>query len=153
MDDREPQSVADAIRDAFAADALFERLPVKNREDRAPIDEAKRMLIFRRDRGMCWICGTYAEDPVLDHLRPRSNWPADQMDLADRSDNLHVACWTCNEERSNVSYLAIPSVAPVVYRCFKCEDETPWLPAAGRGVRVYCAKCGFSESGNEATFA
>lgn len=148
MDDPLPLGLA--MAEAFAVEDVFERMPVGNREERAPIDEVARTLVFRRDRGMCWICGTWAVDPVLDHVRPRSNWPADQLALADRTDNLHVACWDCNEERSNRTYLAAPSPAPVVLRCYKCEYQSGLL--VGRGIRVYCARCGYSESGDESTF-
>lgn len=150
MDDREPLPLAWAMDEALAPEDLYERQPVANREPRTPIDDVVRIVIFRRDHGMCWICGLPAVDPVLDHLRPRSNWPADELEMADRSDNLHVACWDCNEERTNRTYLALPTPAPIVFRCYKCEHQSGLF--VGRGFRVYCSRCGFSESGDESTF-
>lgn len=143
-------TLADAMAEVFAIGPA-ERLEVRNREPRVEIPSLVRSLVFRRDRGRCWICREEAIDPVLDHLRPRSNWPVDELHLADQSVNLHVACWDCNEIRSNRAYAALPKVVPVVTYCGRCSEE--WIDRdVGFGFHVYCAQCGFSESGDKSTF-
>jgi hypothetical protein len=144
----EPKSLFAAL-DEVMADDPQQRHEVFNHEERAPISSLVWSLVFRRDRGRCWICGHDAYEPVLDHLRPRSNWPADELWLADRSDNLHVACWDCNEERSNRVYAAPPKVVPVTTHCGRCSLE--WIGHdVGRGVACFCSQCGFSETGEGA---
>ena len=146
----EPTSLFAALDEAFEDDPQM-RLDVLNREVRAPIKPLVRSLVFRRDRGKCWICRRDAFEPVLDHLRPRSNWPVDELWLADRSDNLHVACWRCNEERSNRAYAALPKAVPVTLHCVHCADE--WIGEdVGRGLACFCSQCGFSETGNGVWF-
>ena len=73
-------------------DAPPVRWPVRNRAPREPISSQKRAIIHERDGGICRYCGTPDERLVLDHIVPRSAFPAHQLHIADRSDNLHSAC-------------------------------------------------------------
>ena len=96
----------------------YERMEVMNREPRGQhgVNRTLWIALMRRDGGRCWMCSSSDGHMVIDHLRPRSNWPADELHLADRSDNLRMACWACNDEKSNRN---VPFVAPlpVVWNC------------------------------------
>ena len=110
--------------------AVHERLPVRNREPR-PMPEANRRLwgaMMRRDGSRCWMCGM-GGFLVIDHLRPRSNFDPDDMWLADRSDNLRIACWDCNQDKSNRAVPYRPPI-PIVWTCPECyrpEDDVEGL--------------------------
>lgn len=139
------RSLAD-ILDMEEAPAV--RWPVRNREPREPISSHKRAIIHERDGGMCRYCGTTDERLVLDHIIPRSAFTADQIHIADRSDNLHSACWDCNERRSNFEAVHIKRLG-VVAQCWYCahpeydgdsELRTPY-PV---DKLVFCGRCGIS---------
>jgi 5-methylcytosine-specific restriction endonuclease McrA len=127
------------------------RWPVRNHEERTPIDSVKRAIIHARDGGRCVYCGIRDGQLVLDHIIPRSAFYPQELVIADRSDNLQSACWACNEGRSNFEsdHVKRPGV---VVRCFYCSNPefleenaaddvvlpypVPWL--------VYCGRCGIS---------
>lgn len=135
-----------AILDAEEAPAT--RWPVRNREPRTPISSQKRAIIHARDGGICRYCGTPDERLVLDHIIPRSAFPAHQLHIADRSDNLHSACWDCNARRSNYESIWTKRLG-VVARCFYClhpeheGDDAEPLPYPVT-VLVFCGGCGVS---------
>lgn len=124
------------------------RWPVRNREPRTPINSQKRAIIHERDGGICRYCGTPDEQLVLDHIVPRSAFPANQLHIADRSDNLHSACWDCNERRSNYEAVHIKRLG-VVVQCWYCVnpeyvDESELEMPYPVTVRVFCGRCGVS---------
>lgn len=118
-----------------------ERLPVLNREPRTAIGKELRRGLWLRDGGTCWICGHAAIRPVADHVRPRSNWPSDLIDAADRSDNLRLACWTCNETKSNMAYSGGESPLGITRWCVRCEPEFLHDDEVA-DVRCFCIRCG-----------
>lgn len=126
------------------------RWPVRNREPREPISAHKRAIIHERDGGMCRYCGTRDERLVLDHIIPRSAFTKGQLHVADRSDNLHSACWGCNERRSNYEAIHIKRLG-VTAACFYCVnpeyaydgDASVQLPYPVN-VLVFCGRCGIS---------
>lgn len=125
------------------------RWPVRNREQRTPINSLKRAIIHERDGGMCRYCGKTDEMLVLDHIIPRSAFPKNQIHIADRSDNLHSSCWGCNEERSNYEAVHIKRLG-VVIQCFYCihpeynEEDTELEMPYPVNVLVFCGRCGVS---------
>lgn len=122
------------------------RWPVRNRMPREPINSQKRAIIHERDGGICRYCGSPDEQLVLDHIIPRSAFPASQLRIADRSDNLHSACWDCNEKRSNYEAIHIKRLG-VVVACWYCvnpeRDELDELPYPVNTL-VFCGRCGIS---------
>lgn len=123
----------------------FERWPVRNREPRTPITSQKRAIIHERDGGICRLCGTGGHRLTVDHIIPRSAFPADQLHIADRSDNLISACWDCNEKKSNYERDQRKRMG-VTAACWYCvyphfeEDRLPY-PVE---TLVYCGRCGIS---------
>lgn len=108
----------------------LERYPVLNRETREPIEAQKRAIIHERDGGRCWYCDMAVHPLTVDHIVPRSTFPADLLELADRSDNLVSACWPCNERKSNYRRIWNPRRPGVTARCWEClhgcwEECTP----------------------------
>ena len=90
---------------------------------------------MRRDHGRCWMCGlTDLERPVIEHLRPRSNFLPHEVEFADRSDNLAIACWDCNAAKGNRD---VPYRKPlrIVWYCmadydFEAEEvDDEWFTA------------------------
>ena len=122
------------------------RWPVRNREPREPIGSQKRAIIHERDGNRCRYCGTPDERLVLDHIIPRSAFPPHLLSIADRSDNLHSACWDCNERRSNYEAPHIKRLG-VVAVCWYCanphSDELDELPYPVTTL-VFCGRCGVS---------
>lgn len=122
------------------------RWPVRNREPREPISSQKRAIIHERDGGICRYCGTPDERLVLDHIIPRSTFTKSQLRIADRSDNLHSACWSCNERRSNYEAIHLKRLG-VTAACWYClnpeQDELDELPYP-LPVLVFCGRCGIS---------
>lgn len=125
------------------------RWPVRNREPRTPINSQKRAIIHERDGGICRYCGTTDERLVLDHIIPRSAFRPDQLHIADRSDNLHSACWDCNERRSNYEAIHTKRIGVAVqcwyciapeYAAEDCELELTY-PV---NIAVFCGRCGIS---------
>lgn len=115
----EPEHVNQPIDDVI--DLLTQgrkREPVRNNVPRPPSEE-NRMLwhaLMLRDGGRCWICGFGDRFMVMDHLQPRSSFSADEMAEADRSDNLRIACWSCNEDKSN-RLIPFSKPLPIVGMC------------------------------------
>ena len=129
-----------------ALEVPFERWPIRNREARTPIDSRKRAIIHERDGGRCWGCGTAGTVLTVDHIIPRSAFPADKLHIADRSDNLISACWPCNKAKSNFERDQRKRLG-VVVRCWECanpdRDPDESLPE-GIDVVVFCGRCGIS---------
>lgn len=126
------------------------RWPVRNRQERDPIEPIKRALIHARDGHTCKHCGLTARTGfVLDHIIPRSTFSAAQLAIADRSDNLVTSCWDCNEDKSNYEdhLNKRPGVTPACWDCLNPwaeddlgpidRDEIPARPYA-----AYCGRCG-----------
>lgn len=126
------------------------RWPVRNREPRVPIDSQKRAIIHARDGGICRYCARSDEPLVLDHIIPRSAFPPHLLHIADRSDNLHSACWGCNERRSNYEAIHVKRLG-VVSACWYCAypeygidgDCDLELPYPVNKL-VFCGRCGVS---------
>ena len=129
----------------------FERWPIRNREPREPISSQKRAIIHERDGGECQLCATIGHVLTVDHIIPRSTFAPDELAYADRSDNLHSACWPCNERKSNYESIGGKRLG-VVTACWDClnpgyhqggEYENEPLPES-LDVLVYCGRCGVS---------
>ncbi len=135
---------AETVKLGDALDGLLsdrERLPVLNREPHAAIGKGLRLGLWMRDGGLCWIGGHTAVNPVADHVRPRSNWPAELLRFADRSDNLRLACWTCNETKSNYDYPGGDMPLGITFRCARCNEDYQNVSVGGQ-VRCFCIHCG-----------
>lgn len=128
-----------------------QRWPVRNRERRTPISSLIRALIYGRDGEFCRRCGKSGM-MTIDHIIPRSAFYADQLHIADRSDNLQNVCWDCNEKKSNfrASESKRLGVTPRCGWCraghgHECDEYCPeWseLYGSGRTYQAYCGKCG-----------
>lgn len=133
-----------------------ERMPVRNREDRQLYPPVKYALIMQRDGGVCRDCGQ-EHNLVLDHIIPRSAFPAEHIKIADRSDNLQVMCWNHNTEKSNYDH-GHRKRPGVTIECWECEtssrlgtsvedEDFPAMSDIYPGARThlaYCGKCGYS---------
>lgn len=135
------------------------RGPILNRLAREQMDGYKWHLIFERDSGFCYICGMPVEKGTgeVDHVRPRSSFPPEEILVADRSDNLRTTHVACNQSKSNYIYEESPRTNGVVASCWECyfdrgfdQDIDPESFAEHRRefprpimtVTAYCAKCG-----------
>jgi len=131
-------------RSLKAWETPLERWPVRNRQERTPIGSQKRAIIHARDGDCCRMCGLANVMLTVDHIIPRSTFPADQLDIADRSDNLISACWPCNEAKSNYERPQRKRMG-VVVACWYCLtpelDEDERLPYPVDKL-VYCGRCG-----------
>lgn len=125
------------------------RWPVRNREERTEISSQKRAIIHERDGGICRYCAKTGM-LVVDHIVPRSAFLAGDLEVADRSDNLHSACWGCNEARSNYE-TGFRKRLGVTAACFYClhpehcseySDGEP-LPYPVN-ILAFCGRCGIS---------
>jgi hypothetical protein len=119
VEEVESLKLGDALDTAIQTfGAVYDRQPVLNREPR-PNPENNRELwgaLMARDGGKCWMCHRSDGFMVIDHLTPRSAFRADEIRLADRSDNLAIACWDCNTEKGNRLIPFRPPL-PVVVIC------------------------------------
>lgn len=128
----------------------FERWPVRNREQRTPISSQKRAIIHERDGHICRLCGTGGHVLTVDHIIPRSAFQVEELEIADRSDNLISACGPCNQAKSNYERDQRKRLG-VVTRCWYCvnpgygEHDEPLdgLPYPIT-VPVFCGRCGIS---------
>lgn len=124
-----------------------ERYPVLNREERVQLDGRLWHLLHERDGGVCWVCQRNVRKGTgeIDHLVPRSSFPPGQVDLADRSWNLRLACVGCNQAKSNFTTPFIPRTVGITARCWDCSDHDD-----GESVvlteRAYCGTCGFTSA-------
>lgn len=119
MLDPDMMPLSGALNEALRAPlAEHERMSVHNYEPRVSPGRNRDLwaAIISRDGPRCWMCRRLSDRLVLDHLRPRSNWAADEIALADRSDNLRIACWSCNEEKSN-RLIPFDPPLPIVWTC------------------------------------
>jgi hypothetical protein len=145
-----PQAFAYVLADLIECqETPYERWPVRNRQERTPIASQKRAIIHERDGNICRYCGADRVILTVDHIIPRSAFPADQLHIADRSDNLISACWSCNEGKSNYERDQRKRLG-VTLACFYCthpeyaeEDNEVELPYSVR-VLVFCGRCGVS---------
>jgi len=130
------------------------RWPVRNREERTPIDSQKRAIIHERDGRICRLCGIGGVRLTVDHIIPRSTFRAEWLHIADRSDNLISACWDCNMGKSNYEHPQRKRMG-VVVECWDCAN--PWYdpehyldeladqdPRPATPVLVYCGRCGIT---------
>lgn len=148
-EETEIKSFAVSVQETLAAMEIpYERWPVRNREPRTPIDSQKRAIIHERDGGRCWMCGTVGHVLTVDHIIPRSAFLPEDLDAADRSDNLISACWDCNQKKSNYERHQRKRLG-VVVKCWYCmnphhgEGEDSFLPHPVT-IQVYCGRCGIS---------
>lgn len=127
----------------------FERWPVRNQEGRTPISSQKRAIVHERDGGICHLCGTGGHQLTVDHIIPRSAFLTDDLDVADRSDNLISACWPCNEAKSNYERDQRKRLG-VVVQCWYCVnpeyagDSELEMPCVVDKL-VFCGRCGISQ--------
>lgn len=144
-------STSEALAGLFGGDP-GEQLQVVRSGKRAEISEFIRLAVWHRDGRRCRWCGSGEGRMTLDHIIP---WSAGG---SDRSDNLRVLCWDCNELRSNRrTDSAIARVLPVSLWCTRCVDrngsEVSWRarwddentaspPEIADPVPAYCADCG-----------
>lgn len=136
-DEMRLSAITDELIPMFEA-SNRERLPVQNREQRPAISKQLRLGLWMRDSGLCWIGGHSAVKPVADHVRPRSSWPTDLLTFADRSDNLRLACWDCNTDKSNYLYPGGDLPLGITTWCLRCASDHP----ADAPVRCFCMRCG-----------
>lgn len=123
------------------------RWPVLNREERLPISSLKRALIHARDDWSCKYCYEDARGEmfVVDHIVPRSAFPADKLYIADRSDNLQTACYSCNDKRSNYEHWHDKRDG-VTQKCWRCEypPDPDWpgdFDPSGMVLPAWCGTC------------
>lgn len=144
MEDPVPISAAsDELLDELLT--ANQRQPVRNHEERVELGPLLRAGLWRRDGGHCWICEERVYGvQVADHIVPRSSFTPETVWLADRSDNLALAHWYCNENRSNRSYIR-PAPLGITTECFECAE---WLAEyadeSGLTTKCFCMNCGMS---------
>lgn len=123
------------------------RWPVRNREDRTEIDSQKRAIIHDRDGGRCRYCGVENQMLTVDHIIPRSAFPAEKLQVADRSDNLVSACWPCNESKSNFEH-DVRKTMGVTVACWDCLNHVPDFEHNEDRPRLdllaFCGRCGIT---------
>lgn len=125
------------------------RWPIRNREERLEVPSQKRAIIHARDGGHCRYCPRTGK-LVVDHIIPRSTFPPEDLQIADRSDNLASACWECNEDKSNFENEQTKLLG-VTVACFYCQhpehrdetgdDDTPQVPHPVE-IPAFCGRCG-----------
>lgn len=117
------------------------RYPVLNREPREQIGGRKWHLIWERDGGACWMCLRTVPkgSGEIDHVIPRSSFAVGMLKIADRSDNLRVACGPCNQDKSNFTTVFRPRVFGVSSACEVCSNEEVIEPGL---IHAYCGRCG-----------
>lgn len=94
--------------------------------------EGRRMLVLRRDRFRCVICGADGRLEV-DHIIPWSAGGSDEMD------NLRTLCHKCNQERSNFKIpLDDCRRLPTAHECVYCNPELSGEPGV---TAVHCIQC------------
>lgn len=106
------------------------RIPKEQRVDRIPLD-----LLFKRDKGKCWICGgdcdwndwriskngyQYPGDnyPTKDHVVPIARGGLDSWD------NVRLAHWLCNLKKSDNLVNAVPIDFDFAYS-YKRKGQRP----------------------------
>lgn len=146
-------SLDEALDSLFGGDPA-ERMTVVRSGERDPIDPWIRRAVYLRDGGRCRWCGVGSDyvQLVLDHIVP---WSAGG---SDRSDNLRMLCWGCNERRSNYRTDAgIARVLPVAEWCTRCsgyyqrptdlddyEIDAPEPLELADPVAAFCGHCRFA---------
>lgn len=97
-----------------------QRWPLLRTGEREPIPWPLRLSIYKRDGGVCRLCGR-GDSLELDHCLP---WSAGGPD---DSDNLRVLCQPCNTRRSNfVDYAHDTHHRPTTWWCVDCwTDDEP----------------------------
>lgn len=87
-------------------------------EDRKPIDQRIRILVYKRDNFRCIWCGSSSR-LELDHRVPWSAGGADTID------NLRTLCHDCNTYRSNQGFSLdlMCRQIPSGFECVYCNDE------------------------------
>lgn len=138
----EPRTLAEILAEP---DEPIVRAEVRNREPRQPMSGHKWHLIHERDGGHCWSCGVRVAKGhgEVDHLIPRSSFDVVDLRVADRSDNLRLACVPCNQDKSNyvIPWAPTGSTVGVTAACWDCvyveAVERPEMT-----VPAYCGRCG-----------
>lgn len=138
----EPMLLADVLAEP---DEPIVRAVVRNREPRVQMQAYKWHLIHERDGSHCWACGLFVGKGggEVDHLIPRSSFEVRDLAVADRSDNLRVACVPCNQGKSNylIPWAPVGATIGVTATCWDCiygdRLERPLMT-----VPAYCGKCG-----------
>lgn len=139
--------LGDALTEAWEQigrlwDGSYERMSVRNNIPRPPSEENHALwgALMRRDNGRCWMCGwNDMGRTVIEHLRPRSNFPPEQIELADRSDNLRIACWECNTVKGNRD-VPFRKPLPIVWFCTR-DDEGAERQVDEDWFTVWCDRC------------
>lgn len=121
--DQGPQKISDGMGDLIREwIGHKERWPIRNREERTPINPQKRAIIHARDHDHCAYCPRW-DVLNIDHIVPRTAFWIWDLHIADRSDNLISVCRTCNEEKSNFEHPQRKRPG-VVIACWECLN--PW---------------------------
>lgn len=112
-------------------------------EQRQPISQGKRYLIYKRDNFRCVWCGS-SKRLELDHIVP---WSAGGSDIFD---NLRTLCHDCNTYRSNYgrSTDLMCRQIPTGYECVYCNADLVGEPDLRP---VYCITCQQKAAGIRAT--
>ena len=85
-------------RHNFLKESLLATVPnLPQKDPKRSFDEAQRQVIFRRDKGICQICGKECEwnDWEADHIVPWSKGGKTEIE------NGQVLCSTCNQKKSD----------------------------------------------------
>lgn len=128
-------SLTSSVAELAAASADRVRSGVVRTGEREPIPSEVRRGVFLRDHGRCQLCGERAESAELDHVVP---WSAGG---SNRSDNLRVACGTCNAKRSNIAHISdAKRPLPVATSCQVCSFQNH-RPGTGPKVEAFCVQC------------
>ena len=61
-----------------------------------------RKRVLSRYGPRCMLCGKTSDRPCVDHVLPRSQFPALALDIR----NLQVLCWACNKAKAARSLAA-----------------------------------------------
>lgn len=116
-------------------DGRYPVIRTKFTEERRPLAEHVRLLVFRRDHYRCVFCGKQGGRLEADHIIPWSAGGSDDMD------NLRTLCHWCNQERSNFKVMDDDfRRLPTGHECVYCNPDD--LLGYEGLVPIYCVLCG-----------